>query len=236
MGFGFCRSCQTAVALLMLASTSSAVGQQASTPRQKITPGQVELDTSRVYVHVGKTGFGHEHAVMGKLQSGIVRLGATEKAGKLVFDMVSFVADADSARKYVGLQGVTDTSTQSKVTANMVGPHVLDVAHFPTAEFDIDSAHPLPQPSQRGLAVYEFRGKLTLHGVSRPVTFRAEVEQRNGWNRLMGRFSIQQSTFGMTPYTTAFGAVGVADQLTIFGDLWIAPDSRDRQLSRAASH
>ena len=33
-------------------------------------PGDVFLPGSRVYVFVGKTGFGHEHAVVGQLKQG----------------------------------------------------------------------------------------------------------------------------------------------------------------------
>ncbi len=223
------------ILLAWLACASSAIGQHASVPRKTFAPGEVHLNASRIYVYVGKTGFGHEHAIMGKLRSGQVHLGASEQAGKLVFDMESFVADTDEARRYVGLKGSTDSATQSKVTANMVGPHVLDAARFPTAEFDISSAERLPQPDQRGVAPYEFQGTLTLHGTARPVAFRARVEQRNGWNRLIGRCSILQSDFGITPFTMALGAVGVADQLTILGDIWIAPEYRGERPARTAN-
>ena len=48
---------------------------------------QVDVKRSYVVVHVAKGGrLGHEHAVLGKLSSGEVRLGAKEEAGQLVFD------------------------------------------------------------------------------------------------------------------------------------------------------
>jgi polyisoprenoid-binding protein YceI len=225
MGFRLEKCCQTALVLLVIGA-STVLGQQSSEPREAYAPGDVELTASRVYVHVGKTGFGHEHAVMGQLQSGSIRLGATENAGKLVFDMSNFTADEDVARKYLRLHGTTNAEMQSKVTANMLGPHVLDVANFQTVEFEVRSARRLAEPSQRGLAAYEFQGTLTLHAVSRPVTFVAEVEHHGGWDRLVGRFAILQSDFGIQPYTAAFGAVGVADQLTIYGDLWLVPQDR----------
>jgi hypothetical protein len=59
-------------------------------------PGDVDLAGSRVYVFVGKTGLGHDHAVIGKLVSGSVRLDAAEDAGQLVFDMRSFLAELPS--------------------------------------------------------------------------------------------------------------------------------------------
>jgi hypothetical protein len=40
--------------------------------------------------------------------------------------------------------------------------------------------------------------------------------------RLQGSFSILQSDYGITPFSKALGAVGVADRLTISGDLRVA--------------
>lgn len=185
-------------------------------------PGAVQLESSRVYVHVGKSGLGHEHAVVGALRSGTVHLNATEGAGELVFDMRSFSADDDPARRYIGLQGSTDAATRQQVNANLLGPAVLNVARFPTATFRIASATRLPQKSRRGLDQYELSGDLTLHGVSRPIKVVADAESQEGWIHLRGGFSILQSQFGIKPFSTALGAVGVADRLTIWGDLWIA--------------
>ena len=38
----------------------------------------------------------------------------------------------------------------------------------------------------------------------------------------MGNFSLLQTDYGIKPFTTALGAIGVADRLTIYGDLWVA--------------
>jgi hypothetical protein len=38
-----------------------------------------------------------------------------------------------------------------------------------------------------------------------------------------GNFTIKQTSFGITPYSKAFGAIGVADELKIYGDLFVAP-------------
>jgi len=187
-----------------------------------VSPGDVHLKTSRVYIHVGKTGLGHDHAVMGRLQSGSLRVGADENAGSFVFDMRSFAADSDAARRYIGLAGTTDASTRQQVDANMLGPAVLHVARFPTATLSIATAQPVSQQSRRGLPQYQLKGQLTLHGVTRPIQLIADAESQNGWIHLRGGTSILQSQFGIQPFTKAFGAIGVADPLTIWGDFWIA--------------
>ncbi len=190
--------------------------------------GDVYLPGSRVYVFVGKSGFGHEHGVVGQLKQGRINLGASRDAGGLVIDMASFSADTPEARKFVGLEGATDASTQQQVNANMRGPDVLDVTRFPTATFVIKQVAKLDKLSRRNLPQYQLTGDFTLHGATRPIQIVAEAEDQNGWTHLMGGFTMLQSQFGITPFTKAFGAIGVSDQLSVWGDLWI---SKQRQVA-----
>ncbi len=214
-----------ATALISVGGAVSAVAQPPQlSPAPLAAPpvaGDVDLVRSRVYVFVGKTGLGHNHAVSGLLQAGRVVLGAADQAGTLVFDMRSFTADTAEARKALGLPGETDASTQKQVQANMTGPDVLDVAQHPTATFQIRSARPSQQQVQGRPPVYELVGAFTLHGVTQEVMIPVEVEQRGEWLRLRGMFVIKQTDFGMKPYKKLGGVVGVADELRITGDLLV---------------
>ena len=136
--------------------------------------------------------------------------------------MPTFTADTPTARARVGLSGETDAATRKKVNANMRGPDVLDVTRFPQAVFRIRSAK-LRSASKAGAApVYDLDGDFTLHGVTQPLRVAAtSVRTAEGQTGLQGRFTIVQSAFGITPYSTALGAVGVADKLEIMGDLWL---------------
>ena len=184
--------------------------------------GQVYLKNSRVYVYVGKTGLGHEHGVVGRLRQGTIQLGVDQNAGQIVFDMTSFKADTAKARQYVGLSGSTDDATKRKVNANMRGPSVLNIQKYPTALFTIESSQPLSSKSKQGFPQYRLDGKLTLHGVAQPVSITADAEPKGGWIHLRGGFSLLQTSYGITPFSKAFGAVGITDQLKIWGDIWIA--------------
>lgn len=201
-------------------------GSPAAAAPTNYEPGDLFLPGSRVYVMVEKTGFGHQHGVVGQIKQGRIRLDLPQDSGQLVFDLSTFAADLEMARKYVGLAGTEDPSSQQQVTANMLGADVLDVAHFPTATFEIKHISPLPAASQRGLPQYQIDGDFTLHGVKQPIHVIADVEQNGGWTHLRGGFSILQSQYRITPFTKALGAVGVADQLQIYGDLWL---SKERQ-------
>ena len=185
-------------------------------------PGDVDLAGSRVYVFVGKTGLGHDHAVIGKLVSGSVRLDAAEDAGQLVFDMRSFLADTPEARKVLGLAGQTDESTRRQTTDNMLGPDVLDVGRHPTATFDIGSALRAARPGAGPRPTVDLVGAFTLHGVTRKVVIPVEIESHGPILRLTGSFRIKQTDFGIKPYKKLGGVVGVADELSIHGDIRIA--------------
>ena len=201
-----------AVLFVALAAGRPALGQAADT---------VELATSRVYVFVGKAGLGHDHAVIGSLSAGRLHLGATQQAGELVIDIRSFRADTATARRVLGLEGETDPDTQRQVNENMLGPAVLDADRFPTAIFAVASVTPLT-PGSNGKPRYELRGSFTLHGVSRPLTLRAEADTIGPVTRLWGNFTIRQTDYGMKPFAKLGGIIGVADELTIYGDIRLA--------------
>jgi hypothetical protein len=216
----------TALVILgCLVNTYSASGQEARSNNAVVAPGTIQLEASRIYVFVEKIGLGHQHGVEAKLLKSSLALGANQNAGQLVFDMASFNADTPAARKYVGLTGVTDESTRAAVNENMKGEAVLNVKKFPTATFDIQTALPTGEKSRAGLPMYWLVGDFTLHGQTRPLTVSVEAEQARGWLRIRGVFKIKQTTFGIKPYSKAFGTIGVADDLLIYGDLFAAPTS-----------
>lgn len=213
------------LAVIVVGVVPEAVAQPVPAPAAPAAatpgPGDVDLAGSRVYVFVGKTGLGHNHAVSGLLQAGRVQVGAADQAGFLVFDMRSFTADTAEARKALGLSGETDASTQKQVQANMTGPEVLDVLRHPTATFQIRSSESARRQPPGRPPVYELVGAFTLHGVTRDVMIPVEVEQRGEWLRLRGMFVINQTDFGMKPYKKLGGVVGVADELRITGDILV---------------
>ena len=212
----------TAVVVMALPDGAGAQPPPQAAPAAALAPGDVDPERSRVYVFVGKTGLGHDHAIVGRLVSGRVVLDAPRDAGRLVFDMPSFLADTPEARKALGLSGETDASTRKQTTDNMLGPDVLDVARHPTATFDIESALRSPRRVEGGKPTVDLVGTFTLHGVARKVVIPVEVESAGPTLRLLGSFRIKQTDFGMKPYKKFGGVVGVADELVIHGDIRVA--------------
>lgn len=221
--------------ILLVSALAGAVNGQQTQPAPqpaKYSNGDINLSASRVYAHVfKKTAIGHEHAIVGRIKQGHIEFSDDQARGEIVFDMTSFDADSDEARKFLHLEGSTDAGTRKQVNANMLGPTVLDVETHPTAVFKITDGSRTDKTSRRGLPQYQLEGKFTLHGRTQAVSVLAEVNEIKGWTHLLGGFRIKQTDFGITPFTKAFGTIGVADELLIYGDLYVA-GSMDR-LSQA---
>lgn len=189
---------------------------------QKLEAGDIDAQKSRIYVRVGKRRLGHEHGVEGRVKSGRLTLDLKDSAGEIVFDMKSFKADTDAARKYVGLEGTTDADEQKDVTATMTGKGVLNVARHPTATFSVDSTQRLKSDTKDGRPRYELVGEFSLRGKKQPLKLVAVADKvEDGRRRLKGNFTIKQTDFGIKPYSTFGGIVAVKDELKIYGDLWI---------------
>ncbi|MES1213068.1 MAG: YceI family protein, partial [Singulisphaera sp.] len=90
------------------------------------------------------------------------------------------------------------------------------------ATFRVVSLQPLRGERAGSASKYQLDGDFTLHGTTRKIRVVAEGTPANGFVRLRGNFAVLQTDYGITPYSKAFGAIGVADSLTIWGDLWIA--------------
>ncbi|HJZ89610.1 MAG TPA: YceI family protein [Gemmataceae bacterium] len=185
---------------------------------------QLDIAASRVYVKVGSaTRLGHWHGVEGKLKSGAISLGA---GGELVFDMSSFTADTQEARKKVGLEGTKISENEAKqVTEAMLGGDVLDVEKFPTATYKIIVIKPVERQEAGDPGIYQVNGRLTLHGAEQPLAFKAKLERTNkeGIVKLSGSFAMKQTAFGIKPYSAAGGLAKVADELEIRSELLLSP-------------
>jgi polyisoprenoid-binding protein YceI len=197
-------------------------GRIARAERHMYGPDEIDTGISRVYIFVDKTGFGHPHAVMGRLREGKFRI--TERsvsAGRMVFEMASFVADTGQARRYLKMSGDVDASTQQQVTATMLGHDVLDVTKYPTAVLEIDAVRAIERRRPTPIPEYKVDGRFTLHGITHPLHFVVAGRMERGYLHLKGRFPLEQTAYNIRPFRKALGTVGVADELQVHGDIWV---------------
>jgi YceI-like domain len=204
--------------------------QTAKAPTSTQTPTtrlDADLENSRVYIKVTSgSRFGHDHGVVGQLESGWVKPGS---GGKLVFAMKTFITDTPDARRHVGLRAPIKPSDQKKSTSNLLGPDVLDVQRHPRATFEISTFDPVEGQEAGSPGLYQLGGTFTLHGVSRPLALRARLEPTTelAVSRLQGSFAIRQTHFGITPYSALGGMVSIEDKLDIWGEFVLhRPDAQ----------
>ena len=57
-------------------------------------------------------------------------------------------------------------------------------------------------------------GSLTLHGVSKQRTLEVKLVTKDGTVEVSGQHAFNQSDFGIEPYSTGFGAIGVQDEVS----------------------
>lgn len=103
-----------------------------------------------------------------------------------------------------------------QIRERMLGPEVLDSSHFPAITFV--STH--VEHRKEGSIVVD--GRLSLHGVTKPVSIVAHVE--NG--RYTGRFALKQRSFGITSVSIAGGTVKVKDESAIEFDITTLPGEK----------
>lgn len=104
--------------------------------------------------------------------------------------------------------------TRNDVQNNMVGPQVLDVAHFATIVFSSKRAQ------VAGAVRSKIDGNLTLHGQTHPVTLQvAKIDD----GHFTGSATIRQTAFGITPIRVAGGTVSVKDDVSVDFQIALMP-------------
>jgi hypothetical protein len=161
----------------------------------------IDTASSKLLVHVSKSGvfsgFADNHEVEAPISEGTI----DEKGARVRFSV-------DSRRMKV-LDPQLPTDKRQQVQDRMLGPEVLDSTRFP--EITFESSH--VERDHEGKVRVD--GRLSLHGVTKPVSVLAQVE--NG--RYTGRFTLKQRDYAITPVSIAGGTVKVKDELTIEFDI-----------------
>jgi polyisoprenoid-binding protein YceI len=185
-------------------------------PGARAAPRRYTLDPtgSQLAIHVGKAGLfgfaGHEHDVV----AGTFHGTATFDPDRIAQSAVDLTFDAG------GLQVIgkgEPSGDAAEVQTAMLGPTCLDAHRFPTVRFlsKTVTAAGAAAPGDRDHRLdLDLQGELTIHGVTRPLTFRVHLEIKGDALEATGSTTIRQTDFGMTPISKA-GVVKVKDELAI---------------------
>jgi hypothetical protein len=177
---------------------------------------QVDPARTVVTVIVRRAGplakLGHDHVVTSADEAGTVWLGRSpaDSAFELTLPVEHFDVDLSTARAAAGPEfaaPVPDDARQG-TRHNMLRTEVLDSEHFPTITLRSAAASGAwPQPIVR-IAV-------TLKGVEREQEIPVIVERTATGVIARGELRLNQTDFGITPFSVAGGAIQVADTLEI---------------------
>ncbi len=116
-------------------------------------------------------------------------------------------AETGSLAIVAGSGGAVPLSAGDRTDIVATARRLLDVDHYPQAAFASDEVDPAPDGDGGTL-----RGTLTLLGRSRPVAFEVAAAGPGRWRATA---TLLQSQFGIRPYQALFGALRLADPVTV---------------------
>jgi polyisoprenoid-binding protein YceI len=98
---------------------------------------------------------------------------------------------------------------------NFIKGNTLNTKQYPTATFVVRDVEGLPSPlPTSGDANFQLVGDLTVHGVTRPVTWQVTANFANGTMSGSATTTVQITDFGMTP-PKAGPVLSIEDQLKL---------------------
>jgi polyisoprenoid-binding protein YceI len=182
----------------------------------------VDPATSRVRVHLGRSGFagflGHDHDIEAPIAEGQVEVVAEEPARSSV--RLRFVA----ARLAI-VPGTEPASEVPSVEIRMRGPEVLDAEAHPEIRFEseaVSAEGPSPGPSSTGPIHLLVRGTLNLRGRSAAVAIPVEVRRGPEGLTASGETTLELRALGIEPPSVA-GLVKVANRFRLAFEIHASP-------------
>lgn len=152
---------------------------------------EYSVDSSSTLGWKGSKPGGEHHGVV-SIKSGTVEV----KAGKIVSG--SFEIDLNTITDL----DISDAGMNAKLVGHLKSPDFFDVAQFPTAKFDLVSLDALPEAAAtEGDALkanYSVTGNLTIKGITKSISFPAQIVISDGSIEVMADdFSIDRTQWGV---------------------------------------
>lgn len=166
----------------------------------------------------GLLGFvGHEHGISANEWTATVVQNPDAQSTssvEIVVEAASLIVDTPESRKMAGLDaGGPSEEDRAKVKEKMLGPDVLDVAHYPQIRFKSSGV----KSGSSGLVI---EGDFSLHGKTQHISgIPIKVDQKkDGATHFAGGFKFHMSDYGITP-PSGGGVVNVKDEMEIHFEL-----------------
>lgn len=170
---------------------------------------RVDPARSLVTIEVRRGGslarFGHDHVVASHDMAGSLAPG--EGRADLWVPLDALVVDEPALRAAAGLRTQPSPEDIAGTRRNMLG-RVLETDRFPYA---------LVSLTEVGVAggAKQLRVAITLHGTTRSFETEARFDETADEASATGTIAIDQSQFGIVPFSVLGGAIAVQDRLDI---------------------
>jgi polyisoprenoid-binding protein YceI len=171
---------------------------------------RVDPASTSVVIQVGRGGLlsfaGHNHEVAAPAVEGRIWLNSVD----LSRSRVALQFDARALKVTGRGEPAGDVA---EVQRTMLSDRVLDVTRYPNITFESDQV----SPQKRSADGFTLRvdGRLTLHGVTKPVSIPVVVRLDGNRMTASGQATVRQSEFGIRPVTAAGGTVRVKDEVGV---------------------
>lgn len=192
-------------------------GEVAAQPAEGAVRYAVDPANSDVRFLVYKAGalasFGHVHVVEARDYEGEVYLAKdfSRSSFSLKLPVKKFEVDRRAARQEEGGDFAKQQPSAGDIqgtTTNMLGPGELDAERFP--DVLIQSVRIAGAMADARVTV-----RVTLHGTARDLTVPVKISQEGEALTAEGAFDLNQSEFGIKPFSAAGGALQVADTIHV---------------------
>jgi polyisoprenoid-binding protein YceI len=176
----------------------------------------IDSNASNVQIHVFRGGtlsrLGHNHVMTSKHVTGRIWLQSSiERSGfEMAVPVAQLVVDDAQARAAAGSEfpGEIPEDDRDGTRKNMLRAEVLDAEHFP--KISLRSVR-IAGTQQKPQVV----ARIVIKDVARDVAVPATLAVAGNRLTATGEFDIQQTNFGIKPFSIGLGALEVLDRLHI---------------------
>jgi hypothetical protein len=163
-------------------------------------PGD-SLVVVRVYRGGRLAKLGHDHVVSTRDVRGFID--ADQGRGDFYVGVESLAVDDPAQRAAAGFESTPSESDIAGTRSNMLGK-VLEAERFPFVALRV-----------RAVEQGTLQGELALHGVTRQLRIPAKIDAGAERLEVSGSFAINQTDFGIEPFSVFGGALSVQDRVDL---------------------
>jgi len=170
---------------------------------------RVDPVNSLVVIEVRRAGslarLGHDHVVASHAVGGYIA--PSEGRADVYVPLLRLAVDEPALRAQSGFETQPSPEDIEGTRVNMLG-RVLDADQFPFARISVSGV-------AAGAGDTRMRVAITLHGVTRTPEVPLQMAISDNEIIVTGRFSVDQTDFGITPYAILGGAIAVRNDVAL---------------------